>query len=171
MPRPDRPAHILVVANRTAVSADLLRAVRTRARRQPATFHLLVPAEPHGLHRVVDPEVAGRAESEARLDAALPQLREAAAGPVSGHVGSADPAAAISDALLAGDFDEIIISTLPWTVSRWLRLDLPARARAFGLPVTHVQARLHRGGRRSRGDQDAQLHAPSETRRSAVIRA
>jgi hypothetical protein len=36
-------------------------------------------------------------------------------------------------------FDEIIVSTLPAPVSRWLRLDLAHRLeRRFHLPVTHV---------------------------------
>ena len=37
-------------------------------------------------------------------------------------------------------YDEIIISTLPTRVSRWLRLDLVSKARALGLPVAHVEA-------------------------------
>ena len=37
-------------------------------------------------------------------------------------------------------YDEIIISTLPLGISRWLKLDLISKARAVGLPVTHVQA-------------------------------
>jgi hypothetical protein len=35
-------------------------------------------------------------------------------------------------------YDEIILSTLPWRVSRWLRLDLPSKVRALGKPVVHV---------------------------------
>ena len=39
------------------------------------------------------------------------------------------------------DFDEIILSTLPPGVSRWLKQDLPHRVeRDFNLPVTHVIA-------------------------------
>lgn len=36
--------------------------------------------------------------------------------------------------------DEILISTLPARVSRWLHLDLVSKVRASGLPVTHVEA-------------------------------
>jgi len=134
------PARVLIVANRTAASAALLGAVARRARSGAATFHLLVPAHPRGLHRVVDPEVTGRDEARARLDAAVALLSESTGSTVQGNVGDADPIAAISDALQAGSFDEIIISTLPRRLSRWLRLDLPSKARGFGLPVAHVQA-------------------------------
>ena len=47
---------------------------------------------------------------------------------------------AIHDAVNLGDHDEIIISTLPLGISRWLKLDLISKARALGHPVTHVQA-------------------------------
>lgn len=65
MPDIARPSpRVLIVANRTAATAALLEAVRERAGRDAAHFHLVVPATPHGLHRVVDPEVAGRTEAE-----------------------------------------------------------------------------------------------------------
>jgi hypothetical protein len=47
---------------------------------------------------------------------------------------------AIQDALHARDYDEIIISTLPSRLSRWMHLDLPSKARVIGLPVVHVEA-------------------------------
>lgn len=131
---------ILVVANRTAASPRLLDLVRRRASAGPSSFTLLVPAEPHGLHRVVDPEVTGRDEARARLDIAMQLLADASASPVDGYVGDSDPIAAISDALQIYGFDEIIVSTLPRRLSRWLKLDLPSKARGFGLPVTHVEA-------------------------------
>lgn len=131
---------VLIVANRTAATEKLLEAVRQRAQAGPATFHLLVPATPRGLHRVVDPEVAGREEAAAQLELALEHLREAAGADVSGHVGDADPMAAISDTLHEHEIDEIIISTLPRRLSRWMRLDLPSKVRGLGRPVTHVEA-------------------------------
>lgn len=131
---------VLLVANRTATTDRLVEAVAERARQGAERFHLVVPAAPQGLHRVVDPEVAGREEARAQLDAALPSLSEAAGTEVSGEVGDADPLAAIQDALARDSFDEIVVSTLPRRVSRWLRCDLPSRARGLGLPVAHVEA-------------------------------
>jgi hypothetical protein len=131
---------VLVVANRTAATEKLLTAVRERAQRSPATFHLVVPATPRGMHRIVDPEVSGRDAAGENLQLALPLLEEAADGPVDGHVGDADPLMAIQDALHASDYDELIISTLPSRLSRWMHLDLPSKARALGLPVVHVEA-------------------------------
>ena len=51
-----------------------------------------------------------------------------------------EPLAAIQDAVNVHGFDEIILSTLPKRVSRWLRLDLPHKAAGLGLPVTTVTA-------------------------------
>lgn len=131
---------VLLVANRTAVSDVLLDAVRARAARSPTRFHLVVPATPRGLDRLVDPDTAGLPEATAQLELALPALAEAAGTEVSGEVGDADPLAAISDALHARHFDELILSTLPRRLSGWLRLDLPRKAAHFGVPVTHVEA-------------------------------
>lgn len=133
------PTRVLVVANRTAADTPLLQAVAARSRDGEAVFHLVVPAQPAGLHRVVDPEVAGREAAGARLRHALPLLSRAALQEVTGHVGDADPLAAVSDALYQRGVDEIIISTLPWRLSRWLRVDLPSKLRDLGVPVHHVE--------------------------------
>lgn len=129
---------ILVVANRTAATEPLLEAVCRRADAGTARFHLLVPATPHGLHRVVDPEVAGQDEAQANLGRGIELLSARTGTEVTGQVGSADPLGAISDALHEAHFDEIIISTLPRRLSRWMHIDLPSKVRALGLPVTHV---------------------------------
>jgi hypothetical protein len=55
-------------------------------------------------------------------------------------VGDPEPLAAIQDAINIHGFDEIIISTLPTRVSKWLKLDLPSKAAGLGLPVTTVTA-------------------------------
>lgn len=134
------PAHVLVVAHQTAATPALLDAVRERAHSGPATFHLLVPRQPHGIQKLVDPEHGSDDEAKQVLAAALPQLSDAVGGEVTGSLGVAEPLSAIQDAINLGDYDEIIISTLPRRVSRWLRLDLVSKTRALGLPLTHVDA-------------------------------
>jgi hypothetical protein len=71
---------------------------------------------------------------------ALPKLSEAAGAEVTGSIGDPEPLMAVQDAINLGHYDEIIISTLPLGVSRWLKLDLISKTRALGLPVTHVLA-------------------------------
>jgi hypothetical protein len=132
------PAKVLVVAHQTAATEPLLNAVRERAARGPATFTLLVPNTPHGLHRVIDAEDQEATAARQVLDRALPLLGEAAGGAVEGIVGDPDPSAAIQDAINLRGFDEIIISTLPRRISRWLHLDLPSKVSGLGLPVTTV---------------------------------
>jgi hypothetical protein len=134
------PANVLVVANQTAATSGLLDAVRERAQRGPARFHLVVPRLAHGMHRFVDPQDASTEEAERALATALPKLSEAAGQEVTGSIGDPEPLMAIQDAVNLGRYDEIIISTLPLGISRWLKLDLISKARGLGLPVTHVQA-------------------------------
>lgn len=126
------PTRVLVVAHRTAATPRLLDEVRSRARRSNCTFTLLVP-RPYW-----DPDTE---EAAITLELALPLLTEAAGGAVEGIVGDTDPFVAVQQALEQEDFDELIISTLPVHVSRWLRRDLPHRVEEFGLPVTVVTAR------------------------------
>jgi len=132
------PARVLVVAHKTAATQPLLDAVRERAQRGPATFTLLVPNPAHGLHKVVDPEDQQASEAQTVIDDAVPPLSEAAGAPVEGIVGDADPVAAVQDAINLRGFDEVIVSTLPVRLSRWLKLDLPSKVAGIGLPVTTV---------------------------------
>jgi hypothetical protein len=60
-------------------------------------------------------------------------LEEAAGGRIEALIGSHDPLAAVQDALNLQGYDEVIISTLPPRVSRWLRLDLPHKVAALGV--------------------------------------
>jgi hypothetical protein len=134
------PAHVLILAHQTAATTALLDTVRERARRGPVGFHLVVPRQAHGMHKVVDPQDTGDSEGQEVLAAALPALGEAAGDTVTGSLGDSEPLCAIQDAINLGDYDEIIISTLPPRVSRWLKLDLVSKTRGLGLPVTHVEA-------------------------------
>jgi hypothetical protein len=136
-----QPARVLVVAHRTAATPALLEVVRDRAARGPSVFTLLVPNTAHGLARVTDPEDQASDEAQAVLELALPLLEEAAGASVDGMIGDPEPLNAIQDAVNLRGFDEIIISTLPARVSRWLRLDLPHKVSGLGLPVTTVTAK------------------------------
>jgi hypothetical protein len=136
---------VLVVANRTAATPALMQAVRERAEQGPCTFMLLIPNSAHGLHRLVDPEDQGQNEAESTLELALPMLEEAAGAPVEGMIGDPEPLAAIQDAVNVRGFDEIILSTLPARVSKWLRLDLPHKCAGLGLPVTTITAKGREG--------------------------
>ena len=134
------PARVLLVAHKTAGTSGLLDAVRERATRGPAKFTLLVPRSAPGLHRLVDPEDQSADEDKQVLDQALPLLSKAAGAPVEGLIGDPSPLMAIEDAVHLHGFDELIISTLPTHISRWLKLDLPSKAAGLGLPVTTVTA-------------------------------
>jgi hypothetical protein len=78
------------------------------------------------------------ASARRRLDQGLARLHEAGAE-VGGEIGNHSPLTAVTDCLAHRRFDEIILSTLPSGVSRWLHQDLPKRIRRkFDLPVTHI---------------------------------
>jgi hypothetical protein len=118
---------ILVVANRTAATPTLLDEVKRRVQHGPASFALLVPDAPSKDH------------VDWTLELALPLLERAAGSDVEGLSAEGDDVMdAIRSVVQGGQFDEIIISTLPKRVSRWLRRDLPSQIKQLGLPVTVV---------------------------------
>ncbi len=120
---------VLIVANVTADSDELMAALSERGQREPTFLYLIVPATPVG---------GGRSAAHATLDEALARLR-AAGLEADGTVGAGDPIAAITDAWDPKRYDEIVVSTLPIGVSKWLRAGLPQRVeRLTGAPVTHV---------------------------------
>ncbi|MGN6587652.1 MAG: hypothetical protein ACTHKT_09315 [Solirubrobacterales bacterium] len=129
---------VLVVADKTADSPDLIAALRRRASQSPAGFTLLVPAVPHGLAWAADMK-AGWSDAVARADRAASRIREAGLELEETIVGDPDPFAAVGDVLHSRGFDEVIVSVLPRGISRWLALDLPRRLRrGFDLPVVQV---------------------------------
>jgi hypothetical protein len=132
LPRQEIVSHVLIVANRTAATPGLLSEVRERVKRGPCRFTLLVPRP------FYDPDTE---EAAITLELAIPLLEDAAGGRVEGLIGDTDPFVAVRQALDGESFDEVIVSTLPTHVSHWLRLDLPARVKRLGLPVTVVTAK------------------------------
>jgi hypothetical protein len=133
-------ARILVVANKTAESPELLEAMRAKGTNHE--YVLVVPASGGALEKAADPDAA-REHTKPHLDAALERMRSEGFT-VEGTIGDPDPTAAVQDAANFSQFDEIIISTLPLRVSKWVKLDLPSKAgRATGLPVTHVETKQH----------------------------
>ena len=107
-------------------------------RQGPCHFTLLVPATPPAEHATWT-EGGAKALASRRMEEALTRFRDAGADHADGVVGDAHPARAIDDVLLDRTFDEIILSTLPPGLSRWLKLDLPRRVeQRVGVPVTTV---------------------------------
>jgi GABA permease len=142
------------VANQTLGGNELVELIGQRAKSEPSEFFIVVPATPSidfvlgahampvmgGLPAVPDSPERARALAKERLEMALAQF-EAAGATVEGRVGDPDPVRAVETALRGRQFDEIIVSTLPSRISRWLRQDLPRRLEnKTGLPVTHVGA-------------------------------
>jgi hypothetical protein len=140
----------LVVANQTLGGDQLMGEVRRRMATGPSSFYVVVPnTRPAEIIRLLgEPAPFATAESEAqhratltaqsRLHQTLAQLRAEGAD-AQGSLGDAEPLTAIADVLAQQPFDEIIISTLPAGISRWLGMDLPHRAeRKFNLRVTTV---------------------------------
>lgn len=132
---------VLVVANQTAESDELMAALRERAGRGECEFTVLIPATPHGIRWAADMfSGAGHDEAEQHRDALVARLNEAGLPVSDAIVGDPDPLAAIEDAANLGSYDELIVSTLPHRLSKWLHLDLPRKAEhATGLPTTHVE--------------------------------
>lgn len=149
----------LVVANHTLGGRELLDTIRTRMSRGPGEFWVLVPATAT-THLVndfnalsgafpVDADVLpgptdhrsrdlGIAAAQVKLDTEVQRLREIGAT-ADGAVGDADPLRAIETVLAERQFDEILLSTLPPGISRWLAWDLPHRVRrSTTIPLTVI---------------------------------
>jgi hypothetical protein len=116
---------VLVVANVTASSDELLDALRERSEAGACRFTLVMP----GIG----------ADRQMRLEAALQRMRDAGLDSVEGSVGDPDPVVAVMDLWDPMKFDDIVVSTLPTGSSRWMGLDLPHRLEKLtSVPVRHV---------------------------------
>ena len=115
----------LIVGNQTLDSPELAEAIRERVAKEPSTFHLVVPSTPVSRGLTWNEDEAWAAAQE-RLEAALERLK-AAGVEATGEVGEPDPVEATRDALRRREVDEVILSTLPPGISRWLGQDIPTR--------------------------------------------
>lgn len=127
----------LVVANQTLGGRHLIAEVRARLARGPCQFHVLVPAT-HPADHATYTEGEAQAIAKHNLEKALETFRKLGVR-AEGEVGDEQPLGAIGDVLREQEFDEIILSTLPPGISKWLGQDLVSRVeRSFAIPVTHV---------------------------------
>ena len=127
----------LVVGNQTLDSPDLAEAIRERVAKEASTFHLVVPATPISRGLTWDEDEA-RAAAQERLTATMNRLH-AIGLEVTGEVGVQDPVQATRDALRGREIDEVILSTLPSGISRWLGQDVPSKLKgSIQVPVAVV---------------------------------
>jgi hypothetical protein len=125
-------ARVLVVANQTADAPELVAALRARQDKGPTVATLLMPATRNGF--------AGKEEARERLQTVLGHWREAGIS-AQGAVGDPDPCVAVQETWDPRHFDEVIVSTLPGSTSKWLQADLPHRVQQItGCDVVHVEA-------------------------------
>jgi hypothetical protein len=123
-------ANVLVVANQTVLGEPLLRKIRERAEKAPASFLIISPqGDAEGSYE----------DAERRLLRAVTVLRGEALD-VHGQISHPDPYAAVMQTIEDERVNEIIVSTFPGERSGWLRRDLLGRLRAdTKLPVDHVE--------------------------------
>jgi cell pole-organizing protein PopZ len=146
---------VLIVANRTLGGSELVSAVDERLATEEHEFHLMVPVTSSASTSIALGAMAvdtmpmdtldlpnERARADDRLAFGLEWLG-ALHVPVTGEViTDADTVAAVCRAVDERSIDEVIISTLPTTLSRWLRQDLPHRIeRKVAVPVTVVTSK------------------------------
>jgi hypothetical protein len=138
----------LVVANQTLGGEQLTAKLDECIRAGPCRFYLVAPVTnteasdqwfTGGLEGVL-PEAYRIARSLAggRLQHELTRLRDAGAE-ADGEVVDPVPIDAIRRVAAREEADEIIVSTLPRRLSRWMAMDLPHRIRrSVTIPVIHV---------------------------------
>ena len=129
----------LVVGNQTLDSPVLAAAIVERTGQGAATFHVVVPATPIKGGLTWDEDEAREVARE-RLDAMLARLSEQAVE-ATGEIGAPDPIEAVEDAIRGREVDEILLSTLPSGISRWLGQDVPSRLKgSVMIPVVVLTA-------------------------------
>jgi hypothetical protein len=139
----------LIVANQTLGGEQLTAKLTECMNAGPCRFYLVAPVTQteaseqwaaRGLDGGVIPGAykIARALAAGRLEQELNRLREAGAD-ADGEVVDPHPIEAIRKLASREEIDEIIVSTLPRRLSRWMAMDLPHRIRrTTNLPVTHI---------------------------------
>ena len=139
----------LIVANQTLGGDQLAAKLAECMHAGPCRFYLVAPVTQTeasdrwaagGLDGGVIPGAykIARTLAQGRLQQELARLREAGAD-ADGEVVDPHPIDAIRKLASREEIDEIIVSTLPRRLSRWMAMDLPHRIRrATNLPVTHI---------------------------------
>ena len=141
----DKPHRVLVLANETANSGELLDELRRIGADTAAKYFVVVPASPietgvAATHGPLDLAEATQQAAQQRLDYTLTTLRSDNLD-ADGALGDYRPLRALAGAVDTFHPDQIVIATLPPEYSVWHRFDVVDRARAeFGVPVTHVVA-------------------------------
>lgn len=148
----------LIVANQTLGGKELENHIRDRIEHSHGRFSVIVPmiepefeanawipADPafgiSGMRNgASEATEEARRRSHHRLDRILDKIRSLG-GEVEGNVVGPDPLTAVEDILERETFDEVLVSTLPAGMSKWLKMDLPSRiSRRVEVPVTTVEA-------------------------------
>jgi GABA permease len=144
---PTGHAHrVLVLANQTLESDELLDELRRIGADQDAKYLVVVPANPvdtgaAATHGPRDVSEATQEAATARLETTLTALRTENLD-AEGELGDYRPLRALAEAVEQFNPDQIVISTLPPESSVWQRFDVVDRARAqFDVPVKHVVAK------------------------------
>lgn len=141
----EQARRVLVLANETATSGELLDELRRIDAAGAATYFVCVPASPveTGQAAVNGPVNVWDATAEAareRLEYTLETL-QAENLDATGELGDYRPLRALSSAVETFRPDQIVIATRPLADSVWQRYDVVDRARTtYPIPVTHVIA-------------------------------
>jgi predicted deacetylase len=124
----DEATNVLVIANQTVLSDELLNRIRERAAQSKAAFLIVAPQGDDEQHD----------DADRRLRRALSELRGEGLD-AHGQIVHPDPYTAAMQVVNDERVDEIIVSTFPGERSGWLRRDLVERLRKdTKLPVDHV---------------------------------
>ena len=151
--------HLLVVANRTVDSPELLDALRQRAEPGPIHVTMLAPST-----------YAERAQAQRRLERAAANL-EAAGIEAEAMLGDADPIVAVQEAWNPGRYDEVVVSHARRRLVA-MAADRPARTAWPSSPTARcATSRCPCAGPRRRSPQPPPERRPMLERVASLMRS